>query len=119
MKAISLKQPFANWVASGKKTIETRTWPTKYRGEVLIVSSKSPNIEPAGHALAIVEIVDCRPMTKKDEKRACCKLYPRAWAWELRNIRRIVPFRVKGSLSFYNVEHSITFVPRTPRQKKG
>jgi len=40
IKAISLKQPWANLVASGKKTIETRTWKTPYSGPILIVSSK-------------------------------------------------------------------------------
>ncbi len=103
MKALSLKQPWANLVASGKKTLETRKWPTKYRGDVLIVSSKSPKIEPTGQALAIVEIVNCRPMTKADESAACCPLYPGAWAWELRNVRPIKPFPVKGQLSFYEV----------------
>ncbi len=104
MKAISLKQPWANLVASGKKTIETRKWSTKYRGDVLIVSSKSPNIKPAGYALAIVEIVDCRPMTNKDEEAAGCKVYPKAWSWVLKNLRPITPFPVKGQLSFYDVE---------------
>jgi hypothetical protein len=32
MKALSVKQPWANMIASGKKTIETRKWPTDYRG---------------------------------------------------------------------------------------
>lgn len=104
MKAISLKQPYANWVASGKKTIETRTWPTKHRGPLLIVSSKSPNIEPAGYALAIVNVVDCRPMTKADNAAACIKLYPGAYAWILKDIRKIAPFPVKGTLGVYNVD---------------
>lgn len=47
MKALSVKQPWANMIASGEKTIETRTWMTGYRGQVLIVSSKQPRIEPA------------------------------------------------------------------------
>ncbi len=103
MKAISLKQPFANWVAEGKKTIETRTWPTKYRGPLLIVSSKSPKIEPAGFAVAIATVVDCRPMTEQDEPAACCKIYPKAWAWILEDIRPIKPFPVKGALGIYEV----------------
>lgn len=40
MKALNVKQPWAWLIASGKKTIETRTWSTKYRGPILIVSSK-------------------------------------------------------------------------------
>lgn len=108
MKAISLKQPWANLVASGCKTIETRTWPTKYRGKILIVSSKSPaNLGPAGTALAIAEIVDCRPMTEEDEDAACCKIYPRAQAWVLKDIRKIEPFAVKGQLGIYDVEDEL------------
>lgn len=103
MKAISLNQPFANLVASGKKTIETREWKTNYRGEILIVSSKKPRIEPAGYALAVARIVECRPMEKEDEKKACVSLYPRANAWILKDVRRIKPFPVKGALGIFNV----------------
>lgn len=108
MKALSVKQPWANLIASGKKTIETRTWVTDYRGELLIVSSKSPNIEPAGCALAIVHLVDCRPMTKADEASACCELYPNAHAWVLTQIRPIKPFPVRGQLGIYDVEFAST-----------
>src|ERR1700741_488756 len=83
IKALSIKQPWANLVASGKKTVETRLWPTDYRGPLLIVSSKTPKIHPAGYALAIAELVDCRPMTKSDESAACCACYRGAEAWGL------------------------------------
>ena len=105
MKAISLKQPWANYIASGQKTIETRKWATKYRGKILIVSSKTPNIPPAGYAVAVAEIVDCRPMVKADEKAAMCEVYPRAHSWFLKNIQRIEPFPVKGRLNIYEVNY--------------
>lgn len=104
MKALSVKQPWANMIASGAKTIETRTWATAYRGELLIVSSKSPRIEPAGYALAIVRLVDCRPMTIRDELAAACQIYPEAHSWVLKDIRPIDPFPVKGSLGIYEVD---------------
>ena len=103
MKAISLKQPWANLITSGEKTIETREWGTDYRGEILIVSSKLPKIEPAGCAVAVAELADCRPMTRDDEKAACCAIYPNAQAWVLKNIRAIKPFPVKGMLRLYDV----------------
>lgn len=40
MKAISLLQPWASLVVMGVKTIETRSWGTKYRGPILIHASK-------------------------------------------------------------------------------
>ena len=104
-KAISLKQPWANLVATGKKTIETRTWPTKYRGDLVICSSQNPKIEPYGKALCIVELYDVRPMEEKDEKKACVKVYPKAQAWFLRNLRPIdPPIPVKGSLGIFNLK---------------
>lgn len=39
MKAISLLQPWASLVVMGAKKIETRSWNTKYRGELLIHAS--------------------------------------------------------------------------------
>ncbi len=103
MKALSVKQPWAYLLASGKKTIETRLWPTDYRGPLLIVSSKTPKIHPAGYALAIAELVDCRPMTESDEPAACCACYPGAFSWVMRDIRRIEIFPVRGKLGLYDV----------------
>lgn len=39
-KALSLLQPWASLVVHGRKTIETRSWSTKYRGPLLIHASK-------------------------------------------------------------------------------
>lgn len=36
MKGLTLTQPYASLVAGGVKTIETRSWSTTYRGELLI-----------------------------------------------------------------------------------
>lgn len=105
MKAFSVKQPWANMIASGEKTIETRKWCTNYRGTLLIVSSKTPRIEPAGYAIATAKLIDCRLMTKKDEEDACCDWYPGAYAWVLINIKKIKPFPVKGQLGIYEVDY--------------
>lgn len=40
MKALSLNQPFADLIVTGKKTIELRRWKTKFRGEFLVHASK-------------------------------------------------------------------------------
>ncbi len=39
MKALSLLQPWASLVVMGVKKIETRSWSTKFRGELLIYAS--------------------------------------------------------------------------------
>jgi len=106
MKAISLYQPYASLIASGKKTIETRRWFTRYRGDLLIVSTLKPVVAglPCGKALCIVEVFDCVPMRPAHEGQACCEWYAGAWAWRLRNIRQIEPFAVKGGRGFYDVK---------------
>ena len=104
MKALCIKQPRANLVAAGKTGIEARSWATRHRGDLLIVSSKQPNIAPAGMALAIAELVDCRPMTEQDEAAAGCPKFDGAFAWVLRNVRRVEPFAVLGRRRLFDVE---------------
>lgn len=40
MKALSIRQPWAWLVATGRKDIENRTWQTKFRGRVYIHTGK-------------------------------------------------------------------------------
>ena len=106
MKAISVKDPFASMILLGKKTIETRTWKTNYRGDIVICASKKPVSPISGFAVCIVNLIDCRPMVPDDEKEACCGIYPGAWSWVLANIRRIEQFSVKGQLGLFNIDNS-------------
>lgn len=41
MKALSIHQPWAWAILHGGKSVENRTWPTSYRGPLLINASKS------------------------------------------------------------------------------
>ena len=45
MKCLSISQPFADLIVSGKKTIELRKWNTNFRGEFLIHSTIKIRIE--------------------------------------------------------------------------
>jgi len=125
MKALSIKQPWAWAIASGHKTIETRTWPTNYRGELLIVASKTPDrtmtqmiteisqrgqIIEYGKAIAVARLVNCRLMTNADEDAAMCDIYNGAYSWVLRNVRRIEPFSVSGQLGIYEVNANIIYL---------
>jgi hypothetical protein len=40
-KCLSLKQPYAELLVSGMKTIEVRKWKTKFRGQFLVHESKN------------------------------------------------------------------------------
>lgn len=41
MRALSLTQPWATLVALGKKRFETRSWRTKYRGQIAIQAARN------------------------------------------------------------------------------
>ena len=62
-----MRQPWADLIAAGRKTIETRTWTTRYRGNLLITSEK--------RAVAVVILTDCRPMTEDDVEAAMCEAH--------------------------------------------
>lgn len=118
MKAISLRQPWANFIRDGRKTIETRRWKTKYRGPLLIVSAKTVDHEamkqwnvrpggelPLGAIVAAINLKDIHEMTQDDEQAAMCSVYPRANAWEF---DLIYPFKksvpAKGALSIFELD---------------
>lgn len=108
MKAISIKGHWAELINAGVKTIETRTWKTKYRGKLLLCCSKKPVGPLSGLAFAVCDLVDIRPMTDEDEKPAQFKKYYHssgrlAYSWILENIKPITPFPVKGKLALFEV----------------
>ena len=92
MKAITIKQPWATLIAIGEKKNETRSWRTKFRGEILIHAGKQVDKEafenpvikqelanhgitdisklPTGCIIAKASIEDCKQVTYCDENYA-------------------------------------------------
>lgn len=109
MKALSVKQPWASLIAAGKKTIEVRSRPCHYRGELLICASRSLGRArrdlPRGVAMAIVQVIGCRPMKRADLGAAHLDQMPAgAWAWELAEARAVEPVPIRGRQSFFEVD---------------
>ena len=107
IKAISLHQPWASMIQQGSKNIETRTWYTDYRGDLLICSTLSPDLPgfKCGFALCVVNLKNCRPMNLHDEAGARVKWRDDLWAWILIDIRPVFdPFRVRGHQRIFEVE---------------
>jgi len=109
IKGLSVKQPWAGLIVSGKKTIETRTRRTHYRGQVLICASKKPVMEglPFGQAVAIVTIIDCVKMEKQHQVAACCPWSDDLWSWVLDDVVPIEPFPIKGALNLFTIPPEI------------
>lgn len=119
MKALSIRQPGADEIASGQKWLEFRSRPTNYRGKLLICSSKfdegySVTIGqkekplPLGVMLAIVDVVDSRPMRKEDLAHPGAPETIDGWyVWEFSDYLELVkPKPVSGRVNFFNVSDS-------------
>ncbi len=125
MKAITLWEPWATLVAYGYKRFETRSWPTHYRGPLVIQAAKriprSAELRPGpirealaaigvagdfpfGCALAVVDVtavyrteaVLVKEMVIGDEL-AFGDYGPGRYAWRLENLRRLAqPVPLRG-----------------------
>lgn len=107
MKALTLKQPWADQIMTGAKTIETRTWSTKYRGPLVIHAAAKPKGDFVTSAiLGIVDLADCRLMTVDDEDEAMCSVTFARYAWLLGFVYKFrKPISCKGALSLWSVPH--------------
>lgn len=114
MKALSLRPEWAMPVMSGAKTIECRSWKTDYRGDLLICSS-SKRMPGAidSHAVCVVTLAKIERFCGYHLRNALMDDYDRgSYAWHLKNVRLIEPFKVKGKLHLYTVDDSlIRFLP--------
>ncbi len=126
MKCLSLKQPYADLLVSGKKTIELRIWNTKFRGEFLVHASKKVDkdaclrlkIDPdslvtgsiVGKAsLYEVKFYDNRNLFLKDRNKhfAGTEYSDHRYGFLVKNARRFKkPIVTGGKLGFFNVEMS-------------
>ena len=114
MKALTIHQPFAQFIAVGQKRFETRSWQTAYTGPLAIHASKN-RIEtqlsgialdgPFGAIIAVAELVGCfrtEYLTQWCENDICDELNigdfrPGRWAWKLRNVTLVdMPIFTRG-----------------------
>jgi len=115
MKAISIRQPFAEAILRGVKTTEYRTWPTKYRGLILVHAGlsradlsycKDYGVKPDqlvfGAIAGTVEIADCQAVD--DPETGAIE----SWDWLLANPRPFArPVFYKGGLKFFKVPDNL------------
>jgi len=119
MKALSIKQPWAELILQGKKRIEIRKWNTHFRGEFLIHSSKNSDEKamkefgfsnlPCGFILGKAKLVDVKTYENEVEFNKDKHLHLASMKWGnhgfiLENAERINPVEAKGSLNFWDFE---------------
>jgi len=141
MKGLTIHQPWASLICSNtplpagvpRKRIENRTWPTRYRGPMLVHSSLNHDAvqrayvngrrlyeldrewcsrQPHGVLLGLVELVDCFQVGSEGEQVALRRFpwlhgHPYAdgpWCWVLGNARALVePRPYTGSQGLWTV----------------
>jgi len=123
LKALSFRQPWANLILQGKKTLDLRSWETKYRGPLAVYASLEVEKEACaahgvdstslttGALVGIVDLVEVLPLNEAAyQARAAEHLNGRPWrerlfGWVLANPRWIEPPQVvKGRLNLFDVE---------------
>lgn len=120
MKALSLKQPWAELVVSGKKKIEIRKWNTHFRGEFMVHASKTPDISamkkfgfdllPLGVILGKAKLIDVKHYENDKEFLMDAGLHLASSDWGnfgfvLQDVERFKePIKAKGSLNFWEFE---------------
>ena len=127
MKAITIWQPYSDAIKRGYKKYETRSWPTKYRGKILIHAAKKPlgkhelglinkyNINKSelvfGVPVLICELVNCIKIDSAlAEKQPQSELDFGDWrvgryAWELKVIQILnnQP-EIRGQQGLWNID---------------
>jgi predicted transcriptional regulator len=116
MNVLSLKQPFAELVVSGKKKIELRNWNTKFRGEFLVHASKTPDKEsmkkfnfeslPTGAIIGKANLVDVKEYKTEEEQNMDKNLHLADSSWGkygfvLENAERMKEIPINGKLGFW------------------
>jgi hypothetical protein len=123
MKALSFRQPWAELILQGRKTLDLRTYTTHYRGPLAVHASQTierqaclqhgldPDHLATGGLVGVVELVDVVPLTETEyAERRAEHLGGRSfregmYGWVLRDPQRLhkaVPAR--GRMSLFNVD---------------
>jgi len=124
LKALSLKQPFAELIVTGKKTIELRKWKTNFRGEFLVHASKVPFLYekldgltslPLGAIVGTANLVGVKKYESLDEWNSDQKkhlagadFHSSIYGFILEDaIKFEKPIPCKGALNFFEVGDEI------------
>ena len=136
MKALTITEPYASLIREGVKKIETRSWKTNYRGEILIhASAKMPTkstlkkwglsvreywklLEYIEHVLPSyitckAKLVDCVEITEEfidslsDVEKQCGFYSVGRYAWILEDIEPVDPVKAKGHLGIWDYSHAV------------
>ena len=125
MRALSLWQPWANFVADGTKEYETRSWRTAYTGPLAIHASKNRSeteysgleIEgPFGAIVAVAWLVACHRV--EDMRHAVTKseldvgdYSDGRYAWALADVVKLAePVPLRGQQGLWSLQPDVVAI---------
>ena len=125
MKCLSVSQPFAELIITGKKTIELRKWNTKFRGEFLIHAPLKIRVDDCkklkitkklvtGVIIGKAELYDVKKYNSANEIRKDQKFHfasknfqGKTFGFKIKNVKPLrIPIPWKGQLGFFDVKLS-------------
>jgi hypothetical protein len=126
VRVLTVRDPWANLIADGRKQWETRTRATKWRGWVVIHAgvamtrpqrdlcarlSIDPKTVAKGRVVAIARLVECVPVDDmqaathgrglSEQELALGDYTPGRWAWKLEDVRAFDGPALKGKLGLW------------------
>jgi hypothetical protein len=124
VKALTIRQPWAELILRGRKPFELRSWRTNYRGPLAIhaairadsAKSRRLGLNPekltTGSFIGVVILSDVRAYSREDarllkKRRAGFGWFPHTYSWVLKKPRRISPVKAKGQLSLFTVPKAV------------
>lgn len=122
VKALSFRQPWADLVLQGKKSLDLRTWSTRYRGPLAVFASQTvekdrcleygidPDRVTTGAVVGLVELVgvveldDASYAARASEHLSGRKFHAPMFGWELTNPRPLAkPKPAKGRQLLFEI----------------
>lgn len=134
MKALSIRQPYAWLIVNGFKDIENRTWPTKFRGRVLIHAGINypkrdyaddaedwpraygiqypPREQMIGGIVGVATIIDCVSDSESE-------WFNGPYGFVLADAKPLPFLPCKGALSFFDVPADVAATLRAMHAKEA
>ena len=109
MRALTIRQPWAELIIRGEKDVENRSWRTRHRGPLLIHAGARaeralfekhgvPGDAERGSIIGVVEVVDCT------QDRTSAWHEAGAWGWYLAGAKRFrKPIPMQGRRGLFEV----------------
>jgi hypothetical protein len=103
VRALTIRQPFAELIVAGVKDVENRTWRTSHRGPLAIHAAATTReldalgLDPGDYTLgAVIGVVDVLDVAPDDHD---------GWRWLLSNPRRLpAPVPARGGRALFHVD---------------